>query len=336
MSSAFEVRDGSIQGPDGMVLHDLSFSIPWRGVTAVLGPAGCGKSLLLDGLHGSLPPAGWRRRGRWECRAGTIVHLPQRCVDAVDWRTAVERPGDALLVDEIERAVDEADRDELADRLRRRGTAGAVVLVTHNLAFARAVADQVVLVCDGTIVEQGDARSFFEAPRHPLARRFVVQGNCWPAAPALELPSHFRWLLPNQLAGMGRPGLLRDEEDDLYAIASRGISLLVSLTERPFPPERLRPFGIDARHFPIADMGVPPRGATERLCRAIEKTIEQGHAVAVHCLAGRGRTGTMLAAFLVWKGVRANEAVARVRATIDGAIQTPGQLAFIRELEELP
>lgn len=332
MTSAFLVRAGGIKGPGGSLLRDLNFSIPAAGVTVILGPAGCGKSKLLQALDGTLPDS-WRQTGEWLRSPGRVEHLRQSQLS--DGDDFFERSAGAIFLDETDRAVGEQNAARLAARIREHGVTHAVVLVTHNLSFARSVADHVILLCDGTIVEDGDASSFFNAPRHDLARRFVQQGNCWPGPRRPELPSHFHWILPGQLSGMGRPGLLREEEDDLFSIAEHGISLLVSLTEKPFPPDRLRAFGIAARHFPIDDMGTPTRLAAARLCRAIEKTIEGGGAVAVHCLAGLGRTGTMLAAYLVWKGMRAEDAIGRVRGTITGAIQTAGQARFVREFEEL-
>jgi len=48
-----------------------------------------------------------------------------------------------------------------------------MVVVTHEMGFARTVADQVVFMEDGVIVEQGDARSFFENPREERTRAFL-------------------------------------------------------------------------------------------------------------------------------------------------------------------
>lgn len=58
-------------------------------------------------------------------------------------------------------------------QIRRRQTA---LVVTHHLAFARLIADQVLLLVDGALVEAADAESFFERPSHPRTRDFVRQG----------------------------------------------------------------------------------------------------------------------------------------------------------------
>jgi atypical dual specificity phosphatase len=330
--AVFAVRNGAIRQPERVLLHGLDFEIRRGAVTVILGPAGSGKSRLLEALSGHLREP-WQRQGEWQQPDGaSIVHLPQPLGNAAcDWRRAFDDPCAAVLLDETDRVAASADRYELASLILRQARNGAVVLVTHDVAFARAVSDFVHLVCAGEIIESADANTFFTEPHHPLARRFVETGNCWPGPRSIELPTYFHWILPDRLAGMGKPGLLRDEDDDLSSIATAGVTLLVSLTERPFPPESLRAYGIQGRHFPIVDMNVPALDRTARLCRALEKHLETGQAAAVHCHAGLGRTGLILASYLVWQHETPDAAIARVRAAIEGAIQTPQQAAFVHQ-----
>ena len=53
--------------------------------------------------------------------------------------------------------------------------------------------------------------------------------------------------------------------------------------------------------------------------------------VAVHCEAGLGRTGTMLATYLIAHGNTAEGAIARIRAVEEVAIETPGQIHFLEQ-----
>ncbi len=48
-----------------------------------------------------------------------------------------------------------------------------MVIVTHEMAFARDVADQVIFMDGGVIVEQGDARQVIEHPQEERTRQFL-------------------------------------------------------------------------------------------------------------------------------------------------------------------
>jgi len=48
-----------------------------------------------------------------------------------------------------------------------------MLVVTHEMQFARDVADQVVFIGDGTIIEQSDPASFFDSPSHERTRAFL-------------------------------------------------------------------------------------------------------------------------------------------------------------------
>ncbi|MFO0571418.1 MAG: protein-tyrosine phosphatase family protein [Polyangiaceae bacterium] len=225
--------------------------------------------------------------------------------------------------------------EELTRLLRDHTRRGAALVVTHDLGLARRVADRVALLVAGALIAEASCDEFFERPPHPLARRFLEQGNCWPGSGGVpELPPHFRWIVSDRLAGMGKPGLLAPVENDLDAIAIAGVRLLVSLTERPLPAELLRARGIRGRHFPIADMGVPAMLQTARLCNEISRAMDAGEGVAVHCHAGLGRTGTILAAVLVWRGAQPSQAISELRATGRAYVQNEAQERFVQRFAE--
>ena len=48
-----------------------------------------------------------------------------------------------------------------------------MVIVTHEMSFAKAVADRVIFIDEGNIVEEGSPDDFFEHPRTERARRFL-------------------------------------------------------------------------------------------------------------------------------------------------------------------
>src|SRR5207237_122527 len=82
-------------------------------------------------------------------------------------------------------------------------------------------------------------------------------------------------------------------------------------------------------HEPLEDMEAPSQEQLERCVSAIARANDKKLGVAVHCEAGLGRTGTVLAAFFVIKGMSAANAVARIRRLRPGSIETDEQLEAV-------
>jgi atypical dual specificity phosphatase len=75
-------------------------------------------------------------------------------------------------------------------------------------------------------------------------------------------------------------------------------------------------------HLLVRDFTAPTLAQLERGIAAIEQAIANGRKVAVQCGAGLGRTGTLLACYLVNQGLGPDEALARVRAVRPGSVST--------------
>ena len=74
----------------------------------------------------------------------------------------------------------------------------------------------------------------------------------------------------------------------------------------------------------------------ERGVAAVEQALAEGRIVAVHCGAGLGRTGTLLACYLVRRGLGPEESIERVRAVRPGSVETAQQeLAVKRYAQQL-
>jgi atypical dual specificity phosphatase len=239
-----------------------------------------------------------------------------------------------VLLDEPNRRVDPTKLAELEGAIEHRARSAAIVIVTHDLAFARRIGDHVCLIAAGRPLALQSAEDFFESPASESAAHFIREGNCWPERYAPTLPNHFCWVLEGQLGGMAYPGMLSDENEELEAIAQAGIEVLVSTTVDAFPREKLRPFGIEGRHLPIKDMDVPAVRTTASICAGMKRAIDAGRGVAVHCRAGLGRTGLLVASYLVWDGRSAAEAIEAVRRVNARYIQTTSQEKFIRQFAE--
>jgi polar amino acid transport system ATP-binding protein len=88
-------------------------------------------------------------------------------------RALATRPR-ALLLDEITSALDPELVGEVLDLVRELKEEGmTMVLATHEMGFAREVADQVCFLHDGAIVERGDPERIFSAPERPETQRFL-------------------------------------------------------------------------------------------------------------------------------------------------------------------
>jgi polar amino acid transport system ATP-binding protein len=80
----------------------------------------------------------------------------------------------ALLLDEITSALDPELVGEVLDLVRELKADGMTMLIaTHEMGFAREVADEVCFLHDGAIVERGDPERIFSAPERPETRRFL-------------------------------------------------------------------------------------------------------------------------------------------------------------------
>jgi atypical dual specificity phosphatase len=132
----------------------------------------------------------------------------------------------------------------------------------------------------------------------------------------------FAWVVPDQLAACANPAYA---EGLVKMLLAAGIGLVVNLDEPADSPELLARLSARGVHLPMADFVAPPDEQLDRGVAAIRSALAEGTRVAVHCFAGLGRTGTLVAAYLVGEGHTADEAIARVRAARPGSIDTLAQ-----------
>ena len=140
-------------------------------------------------------------------------------------------------------------------------------------------------------------------------------------------PAAFSWIEKPLLAALARPQAL----EDLVWLRKQGIEVLVSLTEDPLRRDWVHESGLLVFHEPMEDMEAPTQEQIQRCISAITRAHGQQMGVAVHCGAGLGRTGVVLACYFVNKGLSASNAIARVRRLRPGSIETEDQALSVEE-----
>ncbi|XP_073423078.1 dual specificity protein phosphatase 23 isoform X1 [Dendrobates tinctorius] len=134
-------------------------------------------------------------------------------------------------------------------------------------------------------------------------------------------PHNFSWVEPGLVAGMAMPRLPA-HYDYLY---ENGIRHLVTLTEHKPPYQDTCP-GITLHRIRIVDFCPPSLEQIKTFLKIVEDARVKGEAVAVHCLHGYGRTGTMLACYLVKsRKITGVDAIHEIRQLRRGSIETTEQ-----------
>ena len=137
----------------------------------------------------------------------------------------------------------------------------------------------------------------------------------------MSAPHGFSWVEKPLLAALGRPA----SPEDLAWLRRQGVEVLLSLTEERPPRDWADEAGLLVFHEPLEDMEAPSQEQLDRAVSAILKALDSRMAVAVHCGAGLGRTGVVLAAYLVARGASAQSAVAKIRRLRPGSVETEEQ-----------
>ncbi|WP_210508633.1 amino acid ABC transporter ATP-binding protein [Naasia sp. SYSU D00057] len=116
-------------------------------------------------------------------RIGLAEHArsyPDRLSGGQQQRVAIVRAiatdPDLLLLDEVTSALDPELVGEVLELVRELARAGTTILMaTHEMAFARDVADRVVFLDGGLVAEEGTPDEVFGSPREPRTREFLAR-----------------------------------------------------------------------------------------------------------------------------------------------------------------
>src|ERR671924_673572 len=178
----FTTEDGIVQAVDG-VSWDL-----YPGETlGIVGESGSGKSVSTMTLLGLIPqPPGRIVRGEAIFKGNDLLRLvgvpnPERRYEQYPHEfsggmrqramiaMAIANEPSVLIADEPTTALDVTIQAQILEVLKKaqEETHAATILITHDLGLIAELADRVVVMYAGQVVEQGDVHTIFASPRHP-------------------------------------------------------------------------------------------------------------------------------------------------------------------------
>ena len=141
-------------------------------------------------------------------------------------------------------------------------------------------------------------------------------------------PYNFSWFEDGSVAASGIPATTRS----VAWILDQGVRAVLSLTERI--PRSLLDVDLVMLHVPMRNRAPASPDGLSKAVDFISAQLDEDRPVLVHCLSGRGRTGMVLAAYLVKsKGLTADEAVERVRALRPSSLKNGRQVEAVRGFE---
>ncbi len=142
-------------------------------------------------------------------------------------------------------------------------------------------------------------------------------------------PDNFSWIIEKKLAGSAIP----TSKEEVDWLKEEGVKSIVTIREEPLEEEWLD--DVDYLHVHSNDMGVPEFIDLQHAVDFIHRRITNNEPVLVHCLAGLGRTGTILACYLVkYHNMTTDEATKKIREERSGSIQSYSQEEIIFRFEK--
>ncbi len=135
----------------------------------------------------------------------------------------------------------------------------------------------------------------------------------------------FSWI-DDAVAGFAFPWT----EEHFHFIRDQGIDVILSLSNSPADQDLAKAYHMQVIHLPIIDMGVPSDETIDKFLDVVSKLKKQEKKIGIHCKYGLGRTGTMLAIYLVeFHEMEPKQALAKIRSLRPGSVESYMQERFV-------
>lgn len=144
---------------------------------------------------------------------------------------------------------------------------------------------------------------------------------------------NFSFLIDDVIAGSAHPGRGEMLVENLRELRGLGFGAIVTVCEEPLESDPLDKHEFRSLHLDVSDFTAPTLEQIEAAMQFVGESARAGEAVLIHCFAGMGRTGTLLACYLVSEGRPAGEAIDEVRRARPGSIEDPSQERVIHAWE---
>jgi protein-tyrosine phosphatase len=133
-------------------------------------------------------------------------------------------------------------------------------------------------------------------------------------------------LVEGRIAGSGVPRA----DEDIEWLKLQGVDIIVSFSKiSPKLMNKIQALGMRHYEIPIEDYGTPEYFQINRFLDLVEKELNEGKNILMHCYSGIGRTGTMFALYLVHHGLEWQKAVER-----GGGLETGSQRLCVQIYQE--